>query len=201
MVPLDGSTLDGGAMGYIAGSHRFGVRKFVDIFSGEPEDLLAAPEVRSAEPIFVEVPRGGVAFHHGLTFHVAKPNRTPRTRRVHTVIFFRDGCTRASGGFHPSVDRAGIEAGQPIASSVTPIAWPRAAGDLPEPPPPARGATLGVATATPERRPMTGAWCATVSVRPANWNASGSSARFLRSRERATGVEDERIGSHEVRVS
>jgi ectoine hydroxylase-related dioxygenase (phytanoyl-CoA dioxygenase family) len=87
-------------------------------------------------PIFVEVPRGGVAFHHGLTFHVAKPNRTPRTRRVHTMIFFRDGCTRAAGGFHPSVDRAGIEAGQPIASSATPIAWPRAAGDLPEPPPP-----------------------------------------------------------------
>ena len=135
-IPLDGSTLDGGAMGYIAGSHRFGVRKFVDIFSGEPEDLLAAPEARGAEPIFVEVPPGGVAFHHGLTFHVAKPNRTPWTRRVHTMIFFRDGCARAPGGFHPSVDRAGIEAGQPIASSVTPIAWPRAVGDLPEPPPP-----------------------------------------------------------------
>jgi hypothetical protein len=39
-------------------------------------------------------------------------------------------------GLSPVGDRAGIEAGQPIASSVTPIAWPRAAGDLPEPPPP-----------------------------------------------------------------
>jgi hypothetical protein len=39
-------------------------------------------------------------------------------------------------GLSPVGDRAGIEAWQPIASSVTPIAWPRAAGDLPEPPPP-----------------------------------------------------------------
>jgi len=135
-IPLDGSTLDSGAMGYVAGSHRFGVRKFVNIFGGEPDDLLAAPEARGVEPIFVEVPRGGVAYHHGLTFHVAKPNRTAGTRRVHTAIFFRDGCTRAAAGAHPSVDRARIEVGQPIASVVTPIAWPRPDGDLPETPPP-----------------------------------------------------------------
>jgi ectoine hydroxylase-related dioxygenase (phytanoyl-CoA dioxygenase family) len=137
-IPLDGSTFEGGAMGYIPGSHRFGVRKFVNIFQGEPEDLLAAPEARGIEPVFVEVPRGGVAFHHGLTFHVAQPNRAPTTRRVHTIIYFRDGSTRGSSLPHPSVDRAAIEPGQPIASAVTPIAWPLPAGDLPSPPPPLR---------------------------------------------------------------
>jgi ectoine hydroxylase-related dioxygenase (phytanoyl-CoA dioxygenase family) len=134
-IPFDGSTIDGGAMGYVPGSHRFGVRTFVNIFFGEPDDLIASPEARGVEPVFVEVPRGGVAFHHGLTFHLAMPNRTDRTRRVHTVIYFRDGCTRGSLFPHPAVDRAGIAVGEVIAGAVTPIAWPRDAGDLPPPPP------------------------------------------------------------------
>jgi ectoine hydroxylase-related dioxygenase (phytanoyl-CoA dioxygenase family) len=134
-IPFDGSTLDGGAMGYVPGSHRFGVRKFVNIFFGEPEDLIKAPEACGVEPVFVEVPRGAVAFHHGLTFHLATPNRTGHTRRVHTVIYFRDGCTRGSWFPHPAVDRAGIAVGDVIASAVTPLAWPRDEGDLPPPPP------------------------------------------------------------------
>lgn len=134
-VPFDGSTLESGAMGYIPGSHRFGVRKFVNIFFGEPEDLLGAPESRGIAPVFVEVPRGGVAFHHGLTFHLAKPNQSAQTRRVHTMIYFRDGCTRNTHFPHPSVERAGIEVDAPIVSAVTPIAWPRAPGDLPPTPP------------------------------------------------------------------
>jgi len=137
-IPFDGSTLDSGAMGYVPGSHRFGVRKFVNIFFGEPEDLIHAPESRGVEPVFVEVPRGGVAFHHGLTFHLAMPNHSARTRRVHTIIYFRDGCRRGSWSPHPAVDRAGIAVGDVIASEVTPLAWPRAAGELP--PTPARPA-------------------------------------------------------------
>jgi ectoine hydroxylase-related dioxygenase (phytanoyl-CoA dioxygenase family) len=135
-IPFDGSTFANGAMGYIPGSHLFGVRKFINIFFGEPENLLAAPEARGVEPVFVEVPRGAVAFHHGLTFHVAKPNTTDRARRVHTMIYFRDGSTRSTGLPHPSVERAGIEVGAPIVSDVTPIAWPRPNNELPPDAPP-----------------------------------------------------------------
>ncbi|MGH9005299.1 MAG: hypothetical protein ACRDYV_19420, partial [Acidimicrobiia bacterium] len=73
------------------------------------------------------------------TAHLARPNRTGGVRQVHTVIYFADGCTRTPSGQHPAVDRAGIEVGGPIASDVTPIAWPREPGDLPEPPPPPEG--------------------------------------------------------------
>ncbi len=52
-------------------------------------------------------------------------------RRVHTVIFFRDGSTRRAKGVHECVDRAGIQPGEPIASDVTPLAWPRPEGDTP----------------------------------------------------------------------
>ncbi|MGH8620404.1 MAG: phytanoyl-CoA dioxygenase family protein [Burkholderiales bacterium] len=142
-IPFDGSTLESGAMAYVPGSHRFGVRKFINIFFGEPEDLIAAPEARGVAPVFVEVPRGGVAFHHGLTFHLANPNRTDRTRRVHTIIYFRDGCTRSTHLPHPSVERAAIAIGAPIASPVTPIAWPRPDGNLPPRPPRLDPAQMG----------------------------------------------------------
>jgi hypothetical protein len=84
--------------------------------------------------VYVEVPRGGVAFHHGLTVHMAKANSGSQTRRVHTMIFFRDGSTRKNHFPHDSVERYRVEIGAAIESPVTPIAWPRAAGDLPEPP-------------------------------------------------------------------
>lgn len=131
-VPFEGSTLASGALGYLPGSHAIGMRRFVNIFFGEPEDLLADPEVAGIEPVFVEVPPGSVAFHHGLTVHLAKPNTTDRARAVHTVIYVPDGSTRGSPFPHFAVDRAGIEVGQPIDSEVTPIAWPR---DAPPPTP------------------------------------------------------------------
>jgi ectoine hydroxylase-related dioxygenase (phytanoyl-CoA dioxygenase family) len=133
-IPFEGSTHASGCMGYVPGSHRLGLRAFVNIFRGEPEDLLARPELEGREPVFVEVPAGSVAFHHGLTAHLAKPNTTERGRSVHTIIFFADGCTRDSDNPHPSVDRPAIAVGAPIASDVTPIAWPRAQGDLPHRP-------------------------------------------------------------------
>ena len=95
-VPFDGVTLDGGCMGYVPGSHRLGLDRFVDILSGEPRTCSSTRcwptghRLRGAAP-------GAVAFHHGLTAHLARPNRTDRVRRVHTVIYFADGCTRAAG--------------------------------------------------------------------------------------------------------
>jgi ectoine hydroxylase-related dioxygenase (phytanoyl-CoA dioxygenase family) len=134
-IPFDGSTLSNGAMGYLPGSHRLGVREFVNIFFGEFDNPLHRSELAGIDPVWVEVPAGSVAFHHGLTFHLAGPNTTGTVRRVHTAIYFADGSTRGEGHYpHPSVERAGIPMGAVIASDVTPIAWPRPAGDLPDPP-------------------------------------------------------------------
>lgn len=134
-VPLEGSNLEGGAMGYVPGSHLFGRQGFPDIFRGSGFDLERGPEARGRKPVFVEVPRGGVAYHHGLTIHLARPNATPRPRRVHTMIYFEDGSTRTrTRQRHPSVDRAGIHPGDVIRSEVTPLAWPQPADHLPEPP-------------------------------------------------------------------
>jgi ectoine hydroxylase-related dioxygenase (phytanoyl-CoA dioxygenase family) len=130
-IPFEGSTLAGGAMAYLPGTHRIGLRRFVNIFFGEPENILEDPEVRDIEPVFVEVPKGSVAFHHGLTVHLANANDTDAPRAVHTIIYFADGNTRGYPVPHFSVDRYGIEVGQPIDSEATPIVWPRPDGDLP----------------------------------------------------------------------
>lgn len=123
-----------GCMGYVPGSHAVGLRRFVDIFFGEPEQVLERPELGGTAPVFVPARRGDVLFHHGLTVHLARANRSDRMRRVHTAIYFRDGLTRAKSGVHQSVDRQGIRPGEPIAGDATPIAWPRAAGELPPAP-------------------------------------------------------------------
>jgi ectoine hydroxylase-related dioxygenase (phytanoyl-CoA dioxygenase family) len=107
----------------------------VNIFFGEPEHPLAREELAGIEPMWVEVPAGSVAFHHGLTFHLARQNATRAVRRVHTAIFFADGSTRGEGKFpHPSVERPGIPMGGAIASDVTPLAWPLPGGVLPPAP-------------------------------------------------------------------
>jgi ectoine hydroxylase-related dioxygenase (phytanoyl-CoA dioxygenase family) len=136
-IPFQDADLENGCMGFVPGSHLFGVRKFSNIFTGTGFDLAHGEEARGVPPRWTPVKAGEVSFHHGMTLHVAMPNRSASTRRVHTVIYFADGSTRKqSRQPHPSVDRAGIAPGALVASAVTPLAWPRPVGDLPEPPPP-----------------------------------------------------------------
>ena len=134
-ITFDGSTRENGCMAYLPGSHLMGVRKFVNIFTADEKvKILEEPKIAAIAPVYVEVPRGSVAFHHGLTVHLAMENASERTRRVHTMIYFRDGATRTKPYAHPSVDRPGIKVGEAIDSDLTPIVWPRAAGDWPRPP-------------------------------------------------------------------
>ena len=91
-IPFRGSTLASGAMGYLPGSHTVGVRTFVNIFTAEdPAVLMDQPEIRAIEPVYVEVPKGSVAFHHGSP--CTWRSRTPPTddRAVHTIIYIADG--------------------------------------------------------------------------------------------------------------
>ena len=155
-IPFNDATRESGALAFLPGSHRAGLRRFVNIFSGEPHDILSDPEVAGIEPVHVEVPCGSVSFHHSLTVHFADGNTTDRERAVHTIIYFPDGARRRSQNGHFAVDRAGIEVGQPVASDVTPIAWPRPDGDLPTPPDSSIELPPGLTTnpgSIPRRRP------------------------------------------------
>ena len=152
-IPFDGSRRGAGAMAYLPGTHLVGLRRFVNIFVGDPEDILADPEVSTIDPVYVELPKGAVAFHHGLTVHLAEPNTLDRPRAVHTVIYFPDGSTRGYPHPHFAVDRGDIAVGQPIDSDTTPIVWPRPPGDLP--PAPTAPITLPAGFANPGAIPDT----------------------------------------------
>jgi len=120
-----------GCMGYVPGSH-LGDLEFVDIFRkpGAGAELVAKQAI---EPVFVPCQPGDVIFHHGRTVHMAKPNRSDRTRRVYTAIYFKDGCTRGADRPHPSVDRDGIRVGGTINGLATPVVWPLEGAGYPEP--------------------------------------------------------------------
>jgi ectoine hydroxylase-related dioxygenase (phytanoyl-CoA dioxygenase family) len=132
-IPLVEVDHETGCMGYVPGSHR-GDAEYVNIFT-EPGSGAALLARQKAEPVFTPAKPGDVLFHHGLTVHLAKPNRSAATRRAYTCIYFADGCTRAKEGFHPSLDRERIAVGAAIDGRATPIAWPLPDGRLPEPAP------------------------------------------------------------------
>ena len=88
------------------------------------KNVIGNIRCRGGFSLIVNLNLGDVSFHHGLTFHRAKPNNSKEDRIVHTVIFFEDGSKRSDDKFHFSVDRPGIKVGQVIRSEVTPLAYP-----------------------------------------------------------------------------
>ena len=136
-IPFDGSTRESGATGYVPGSHRSGLSRFVDIthlLHPEPYDILSDPAIADVEPVWVEAPPGSVVFHHALTVHLAGSNATDQTRRVFTVVYLADGCVRSNDRPVLSLERDHVGVGEKIAGPGLPIAWPRPEGDLPDPP-------------------------------------------------------------------
>lgn len=131
-IPLVPTDHQSGCMGYVSGSHR-GEARYINIFS-EP-GAGKALEAELPDATYAPGLPGDVLFHHGYTVHMARPNRSDQTRRAYTAIYFRDGCTRAARGSHPSLDRDRIAIGAPIDGRATPIVWPLPAGQFPEPAP------------------------------------------------------------------
>lgn len=134
-IPFDGSRLESGAMAYVPGSHKAGRLKVVDItHESEPYDILNDPALNGAQPKWVEAPKGSVVFHHGLTVHLAAANTTSDVRRVMTMVYFADGTKRLQNWPVFGPDRDGVKVGEPIEGPGMPVAWPRAAGDMPKQP-------------------------------------------------------------------
>ena len=115
-----------GQLGFYPGSHKIEDQKFINIFSGkiDESDFLETSRLEAEGIRYQNLNIGDVSFHHGLTFHRAKPNNSNEERIVHTAIFFADGSTRSDDKFHFSVDRPNIKVGEKIDSDVTPLAYP-----------------------------------------------------------------------------
>ncbi len=134
-IPLAPSTAANGALGYVPGSHAVGKLRTVNLTKPEQAyDILSDPALGHRRPVTVEAPVGSVVWHHGFTVHEAGPNTTGETRRAFTIVYLADGHRRAAPWPNFPLDRAGVGVGQLMEGDGLPLAWPRAPGDLPEPP-------------------------------------------------------------------
>ncbi len=124
-IPLDGSTREGGAVGYVPGSHKLGPLKTVNLMkTSEAYDILNDPLLEGRSPDYLEAPKGSVVWHHGMTVHAALANRSTETRRAFTVVYIADGHRRAKPWPNFPLDRAGVEVGELMEGEGLPMAWP-----------------------------------------------------------------------------
>lgn len=87
-MALDDTSADGGTIYYVRGSHRWPPTPVADNFHAPSDWLAHAREVAPADVdlesllVPIEVPAGGVAFHHGWTVHGSPASqRSDRPRR------------------------------------------------------------------------------------------------------------------------
>ena len=87
-MALDPTSVDGGAVEFARGSHRWATGDDPPMEFHAPPDHRAPMEAAAAaegvdpDSVPVEVPAGGGSFHHGWTWHGSGPNLTEVHRRV-----------------------------------------------------------------------------------------------------------------------
>ena len=87
-VALSDVTADAGAMLFVPGSHKWGYRGQGDFYGQNHEDQrrsILVPAGEKWEEVPAILPRGGVSFHHQLTFHASGPNLSQGPRRSFAI--------------------------------------------------------------------------------------------------------------------
>ena len=83
---------ENGCMHFVPGSHKFGKQEAIKL-SVEGESIVDRMKEQGhevAEPQTIELPAGGVTFHHGCNFHHAGANRSDSPRRAFAIIYIPD---------------------------------------------------------------------------------------------------------------
>lgn len=92
-IGLDDADEDNGCVLYIPGSHRWSLLPVTGL-AGDMDAIqsVLSEEQRAAfQPVPARLRRGEATFHHGLTVHGSRENRTDRPRRALVVNMFLDG--------------------------------------------------------------------------------------------------------------
>jgi hypothetical protein len=116
-LPLHDVTVDMGAMQFIPGSHREGLRHHSHIDDDPVLHLLVADGVDTSRAAACPLPAGGATFHHHRTLHHTAVNVTDRPRLAFPTEFQTPPRRVASPDHRPWVDahRAATGAGPPLA--------------------------------------------------------------------------------------
>lgn len=96
-MALDDVTIDRGCMQFIPGTHKWGEFEPISFAGDGPalRDLLSEEQEAQWNPVPVEMKAGDCTWHHGLTFHFARPNTTEHIRRAFVTIYIPEGVTFA----------------------------------------------------------------------------------------------------------
>ena len=88
-LPLDGATVEGGCMQYVAGSHRGPIVPHEYLDPNDPQTALVAQDQNywSLNATAVPCPARSCTLHHSYMMHYAGPNQTDTPRRGYIVVF------------------------------------------------------------------------------------------------------------------
>jgi ectoine hydroxylase-related dioxygenase (phytanoyl-CoA dioxygenase family) len=121
-IAVDDVSLQNGCMQFIPGTHKYGrqepIRLGVDGESIVEKMKQAGKQV--GEPVLMDMPAGGVTFHHGCTFHYATPNHSSQPRRAFAIIYI-PSYTHFTGGKDAAGAADEMEVGKPWAHPLHPI--------------------------------------------------------------------------------
>jgi ectoine hydroxylase-related dioxygenase (phytanoyl-CoA dioxygenase family) len=129
-IALDDTTADGGTIYYVRGSHRWpqappgGQFHAPDDWLGYLRDVV--PAGTEIEPVPIEVPAGGVAFHDGWTWHGSPPNERADSERRSIISHLITSETRwsDSGEVHPLYSRYRRPGERELDDAFFPRVWP-----------------------------------------------------------------------------
>ena len=88
-LTLDDVTRENGAMQFIPGSHLSPV--WHDQAEQSNALLDSSDQIDKSEAVVIDLPAGGITFHHCQTLHYTQPNETDRQRRAFAIHFMPPG--------------------------------------------------------------------------------------------------------------
>lgn len=92
-VGLDDATVDNGCLYYVPHSHNWGLLEKPEL-AGDMDGLkqsLTEAQIKTFNPVAVELKKGYAAFHHPLMVHGSYANKSPLSRRAFVLNVCADG--------------------------------------------------------------------------------------------------------------
>ena len=97
-IALDDCDEENGCLRYVPGSHRWPLLPVTELAGGMDaiRSVLSPRQQGQFRPAPARLKRGEASFHHPLTVHGSRENRSDRPRRATVVNVFRDGVRSSS---------------------------------------------------------------------------------------------------------
>ncbi len=123
-IALDDCDEENGCLEYVPGSHHWGLAPITGLANKMDaiQTVLSPQQKKIFRPVPARLKRGEASFHHPLTVHGSRENRSRRPRRATVVNVFRDGVRSISD--EPLLKGVPvIPSGQPMGGQFFPLLY------------------------------------------------------------------------------